>query len=290
MKKNTLGRIVLTALSFLMLLLLADNVSAQRGGGGHPSYHFGGGAHFGGGYYAPRSSYHYIAPGYGATKIYHPVYSRVVHGGVNYGYYNGMFYRPYGFGLHLIFPPIGITVGMLPYGYYPFYWGANPYFYYGGVFYDPYVNGGYQVVTPPLGALVPELPAGVQTQVINGQEFYSYYGTFYQKEVHNNGEVWFKVVGVNGKLQTGNPQYDQQYQPVQPPATDQAPSGPVAGDLLNKLPDGCTAVNISGEQYFKAPDGTYYQEVIGQDNKVMYQMVDKSTLPQQTAPATTPNQ
>ena len=47
MKKNTLGRIVLTALSFLMLLLLADNVSAQRGGGGHPSYHFGGGAHFG---------------------------------------------------------------------------------------------------------------------------------------------------------------------------------------------------------------------------------------------------
>jgi hypothetical protein len=287
MKKNRLGRIFIAALSF-SLLLLSANVSAQRGGGhfggGHPSYHFGGGAHVGGGYYAPRASYHYVSPGYGATRIYHPTYSLIAHKGASYGYYNGMFYRPYGYGLHLIFPPIGIRVGVLPLGYYPFYWGADPYFYYGGIFYNPYTDGGYQVVTPPLGALVPELPAGVQTQVINGQEFYVYYGTFYQKEVHANGEVWFKVVGRNGKLETGNPQYDQQYQPVTPPSStqpDQQTPAPVAGDLLNKLPDGCTAVNIGGEQYFKAPDGTYYQEVIGQDNKVMYQMVDKSTLPKQ---------
>jgi hypothetical protein len=68
----------------------------------------------------------------------------------------------------------------------------------------------------------------------------------------------------------------------------QQPAGPVVGDLLFKLPDGCKPISINNEQYFVAPDGNYYQEVIGDDNKVMYQLVDKSTLPQQT-PAT-PNQ
>jgi len=290
MKKYRLFSMALVALSFAMLLLSADDASAQRGGS-HPSYHFGGGAHFRGGYYAPRSNYHYVAPGYGGGKAYfHPRYSVVGYGGARYGYYNGMFYRPYGYGLHLIFPPFGLRVGVLPFGYYPFYFGADPYYYYGGVFYSPYADGGYQVVAPPLGALVPELPAGATTQVINGQEFYQYYGTFYEKEVQQDGQVWFKVVGVNGKLQTGQPQYDQQYQQQQPSQQPSQPSAgepaPVTGDLLFKLPDGCKAVTVNGEEYFQSPDGNYYQEVIGDDNKVMYQIIDKSTLQQaQPAPA-----
>ena len=299
MKTNKLNGLALVALS-LGILFFSASVSAQRRGGGGfhsapayhpaPTYHFGGGAHVRDGYYAPRSTYRYIAPGYGATHyIYHPRYAYINHGGVNYGYYNGLFYQRYGFGLHLIFPPFGIRVGVLPLGYYPFYYGANPYYYYGGVFYSPYSDGGYQVVAPPLGSLVPELPAGAAKQVINGQEFYLYYATFYQKQVNDNGEVWYKVVGRNGKLETGQPQYDEQYQPAQPsqaPSTQpsQQPVAPVTGDLLSKLPDGCKAVTVNGEQYFEAPDGTYYQEIIGEDNKVMYQMVDKSTLQQQPNP------
>jgi len=291
MKQNKLNRFVWASLSVAMLFL-STNMQAQRrgGGGGYhpaPAYHFGGGVHVNGGYYAPRASYRYIRPGFGATHyIYHPRYSFIGFGGVNYGYYNGLFYQRYGFGLHLVFPPFGIRVGVLPIGYYPFYFGANPYYYYGGVFYSPYSDGGYQVVAPPLGSLVPELPAGATVQVINGQEFYQYYGTFYQKQVNDNGEVWYKVVGRNGKLETGQPQYDQQYQPSQPsqPAAVQPPVAPVPGDLLSKLPDGCKAVTVNGEQYFEAPDGTYYQEVIGEDNKVMYQLVDKATMQTQPSP------
>jgi len=277
---------------------------------------FGGGSRIGRGYYAPRAGYHAGGPGYAVGRAYyHPRYSYIGFGGLNYGYYNGFFYRPYGFGLHLIFPPFGIRVGLLPYGYYPFYWGANPYYYYGGIYYTPYADGGYQVSAPPLGALVPDLPSGYTTQVIDGQTFYQYYGTFYEPQVRDNGETWYKVVGLNGRLETGQPQYDNQYQaapqgqqPYQPDgqqqnqqqpmqqqpsqATPAQPAAPVTGDLLFKLPDGCTTITINGEQYFQSPAGTYYQEVIGQDNKIMYQIIDKASLqaPQAApAPTTTPN-
>ncbi len=313
MKINMFNRLAMMVLLIAMLFVSADALAQRgRGGGGYrgggfsgtrtysgsryqPIYHFGGGVHVGGGYYAPRGSYHYYGPGYGAARVYyHPHYSYIGFGGMNYGYYNGLFYRSYGFGLHLTLPPLGIRIGVLPYGYYPFYFGPNPYYYYGGIFYSPYNDGGYQVVAPPLGALVPELPAGAKTDVINGQEFYEYYGTFYVREIRDNGETWFRVVGRNGRLETGKPQYDDQYQPappsqtkpyqqpqqVQPQPQQAAPdtTAPATGDLVSKLPDGCVTVTINGEQYFKSPEGNYYQQVIGDDNKVMYQIIDKATL------------
>ena len=276
-----------------------------RGGGGYRySPAFTGGYRSGRGYYAPRSVYHFYGYGYhSGFGFARTRYSYIGFGGISYGYYNGCFYRPYGFGLHLIFPPFGICVGSLPYGYYPFYYGSNPYYYYGGVYYSPYSNGGYQVVAPPLGALVPDLPAGATERIIDGEQFFEYNGTFYQKEVRDSGEVWYKVVGVNGRLQTSDAGTDDDYEPVQPqqqpllpqpgqpqttqPQTTQPqqPAAPATGDLLFKLPDGCKAVTVNGEQYFEAPNGDYYQEVIGQDNKIMYQLIDKAILQQQPAPA-----
>lgn len=252
-----------------------------------PRYTYRGGGYGRGAYRGGSFGYHYGHPYYGYPSYYRH-YTTIGFGGIGYRYYNGYFYRPYSFGLRLIFPPIGIHIGYLPYGYYPFYLGADPYYYYGGTFYEPYGDDGYQVVAPPLNALVPELPAGATERDINGEQYYEYNGTFYREEQRDNGEVWYRVVGVNGRLEQGldqgqqyndddqyqpAPQNEQQEQEVIPPSSS---SGTLhTGDMVYQLPENCKQLTINGEQYFLAPDGTYYQEVVGDDNKVMYQVVDK---------------
>jgi len=227
----------------------------------------------------------YFGRGYGGYHGGYTHYTSINFGGIGYHYYNGYFYRPYGYGFGLIYPPFGIHIGYLPYGYYPFYIGADPYYYYGGTFYQPYGSGEYQVVAPPLNSLVPQLPQGAQLQQINGQPYYVYYGTIYREEVRDNGETWYRVVGTNGQLAAGADQYeeDNQYQPApqneqqEPQVNPSSPStnAPRIGDMVYTLPANCKQLTISGQQYFLSPDGDYYQEVVGDDNKVMYQIVNK---------------
>src|SRR5579862_3293285 len=95
-------------------------------------------------------------------------------GGIGLGFRTGVYSGYYGY------PGLGFRLAVLPYGYYPFYWGSDLYYYYGGVFYRPYDGGGYEVTVPPVGAEVPGLPRGASSIVINGQQFYEFNGVYYQ--------------------------------------------------------------------------------------------------------------
>lgn len=237
-----------------------------------------------GGYFGRPYGYYHGGGYYGGYRGY----TSISWGGIGYHYYNGYFYRPWGYGFRLIYPPFGIHIGFLPYGYYPFYIGPNPYYYYGGIYYTPYGDGGYQVVEPPLNALVPQLPQGAQEVDINGEQYFTYNGTYYRAEQRANGEVWYRVVGTNGHLSTTNGDYDDdQYQPAPqndqdealPPSSSYNNDAPRTGDMVYQLPANCKQITVNGDQYFLSPDGIYYQQVVGDDNKVMYQIVDNPGQP-----------
>ncbi|MEN6466677.1 MAG: DUF6515 family protein [Syntrophaceae bacterium] len=72
----------------------------------------------------------------------------VVHGGVNYYYHGGVWYRPWGPRFVVVGPPVGIVVPFLPPFYATVWVGAVPYYYANSVYYVS-APGGYAVVDPP---------------------------------------------------------------------------------------------------------------------------------------------
>ena len=149
------------ALTGFLSVAAITTASAQHGGG-HVS--MGGGFHgssFGGGFHSTGVS---ARSSFGVRSNFGNRFTGV-HGVTAYS--RGGFYRP-GFGYYG-YPHLGFYLGGLPFGYYPFYWGADLYYYSGGVFYRPYDGGGYEVTTPPVGAAVPTLPDGAKSIMIDGQ-------------------------------------------------------------------------------------------------------------------------
>lgn len=184
--------------------------------------------------------------GYRPNYGYRPGYgSRFGYGRAYYGYYN--YYRPF----------IGFRLNVLPYGYYPFYYGPDQYYYSGGLFYRQYEND-YQVVTPPVGAEVPNLPKEAELVTIDGIDYYEYKGVYYTLGTNKDGKSVYIVAGKDGVLNT----------------TD----GPVdthqIGDIISALPDGCREVTIKNEKYFVSPDDVYYEEVIN-GNTTSYRVIGK---------------
>ena len=81
----------------------------------------------------------------------------MVHGGVRYHYFGGVWYRPYRSHFVIVAPPIGAAVPFLP-PYYTVVWvGARPFYYANDVYYT-YSGGGYVVVEPPKGEVSKVLP------------------------------------------------------------------------------------------------------------------------------------
>lgn len=167
-------------------------------------------------------------------------------GGLPYYYGAGAFYKPYGGYYRTIRPPYGIRVGFLPYGYRRFYVGPSLFFYYNGIFYRQYNDREYEVVNPPMGAEVTELPDGAQPVTVNGEKFYEKDGTYYKPQSDKNNHTSYVVVGKNGEVNN----------------TPEPLPAPNIGDRFDKLPDGCKTVSINGQQYFVAPDDTYYKQII----------------------------
>jgi hypothetical protein len=154
----------------------------------------------------------------------------------------------YGGRLFYGYPTIGFRFGFLPYGYFPFYWGADLYYYYGGVFYRPNDDGGYEVTIPPVGAEVPTLPRGAQSIVIDGKQYYEYNGVYFQQTADDKGKTIYVVAGKDGVLNTNGEN------------TDNAPPAPQVGDIVNQLPDGSRKVTLNSKKYYVAPGGIYYEE------------------------------
>ena len=199
------------------------------------------------------------------------------HGGYHgyYGGYRGGFYRPgFRFGFGWGYPHIGFYLGVLPFGYYPFYYNSLQYYYYGGAFYRPY-NGGYEVVVPPVGAAVPNLPSNAQSIVIDGAQYYEASGVYYQAQ-DENGRTVYVVVGKDGVLNTGatdQPMSDND-DPIMDnnaPAATSAQAAPApgtgttvtniqVGDVIEQLPPDCRKVTLNDKKYYVSPDNVFYEQ------------------------------
>ena len=168
-------------------------------------------------------------------------------GGFNRPYYN--YYRPF----------LGISIGVLPFGYYPFYYGANQFYYSGGLFYQQYENE-YKVVVPPVGAEVPTLPSEAQEVVINGETYYEYKGVYYTTAANADGKTVYVVAGKDGVLNTADGDVN-------------AENLPQVGEIVSALPDGAREVMLKGQKFYVSEDGIYYEEFIDSNNKTSYKVV-----------------
>jgi hypothetical protein len=257
-------------LTGMLSMFVISSASAQRGGhGGGGSFHSGGGGgigfHGGGSIGTVRGSGNSNASagirggGFGGRNS-----GIGVRSGAGYfagrGFHGGAFYRP-GFGYYG-YPHLGFYLGILPFGYYPFYWGSSLCYYYGGVFYSPYDNGGYQVTAPPIGAGVPNLPDSAQPIKIDGVQYYELDGVYYRVGTDDKGKTIYIVAGRDGVLNTDASVTD-------PNATEAAPK---VGDIVNQLPDDCRRILLNGKRYYVSPNGIYYEKVTDPNGNTGYRI------------------
>jgi hypothetical protein len=265
--KYASGLFLTGMLSVLMVASASAQRGASHGGGGIRMSGGGGGGGFrSGGFGVSRPSTGLSARG--NTLSTRSNNSAVVgyrgrtgnYLGGSTGYHGGAFYRN-GLGYYG-YPHLGFYLGVLPFGYYPFYWGSSLYYYYGGVFYSPYDNGGYQVTEPPVGAGVPDLPDDAQPIKIDGVQYYELDGVYYKESVDDKGKKIYVVAGKDGVLNTGDEVTDP----------NAAVSAPQVGDIVNQLPDDCRKVSLNGKKYFVSPNNIYYEKVTGPDGNTAYRI------------------
>lgn len=261
--KYASGLFLTGMLSVLMVAPASAQRGASHGGGGIRMSSGGGGGFRGSSFGVSRQATGLSATNVSARSNIAAVGYRGRTGnylGGTTGYHGGAFYRT-GLGYYG-YPHLGFYLGVLPFGYYPFYWGSSLYYYYGGVFYSPYDNGGYQVTEPPVGAGVPTLPDDAQPIKIDGVQYYELDGVYYKETVDDKGKKIYVVAGKDGVLNTGDEVTD-------PNATVTAPQ---VGDVVNQLPDDCRKVTLNGKKYYVSPNNIYYEKVTGPDGNIAYRI------------------
>ncbi|GAB3937735.1 DUF6515 family protein [Mucilaginibacter myungsuensis] len=203
----------------------------------------------------------YITRGYGYS-----VPRNAYRNGYFYGsFYNGI-YSPYNrfygrsaFYNQFYYPRIGISIGVLPYGYYPFWWGDMQYYYSDGYYYRQQDNN-YTVVEPPMGAIMDQLPAGAKSLMIDGEQYYELNGIYYQAVTKQDGTTGYQIAGKDGELTTAaSVQSPGMYDDQDTNGSNQAPVVKI-GDVFDSLPPNTTPIKIDGKRYYITPDGIYYQE------------------------------
>ncbi len=250
-------------LAGVLFILGAGDASAQHRGGGGIS---GGASHFGGGSVARSGGINSIGArgstvnrsNFFANRGATARGSFVTRGG-GHTYNPGGFYRS-GFGYYS-YPHLGFYLNVLPYGYYPFYWGDNLFYYSGGIFYRPYDGGGYEVTTPPVGAAIPTLPDAARPIMIDGQQFYESEGVYYKMVVNDQGKKMYEVAGRDGVLNTNSTDINSGVS-----------SAPQVGDIVNELPEGCRKVSLNGKKYYVSPNGIYYQAYVDDNGDTGYRI------------------
>jgi hypothetical protein len=218
----------------------------------------------------------YVGGSAGVTRYYG---GRAYYGGYHGGYYgpwgyHGGFYYNRGFYGSLYYPHLGFSLGFLPYGYYPFWWGDTQFYYSGGYFYN-YDGGQYTVVEPPVGAAINTLPSGAQSIVINGQQYYELNGVYYQPITKDDGSVVYQVAGKDGQLDTANGgQVDQGYDNQGTTSTGiPTHANPKMGDMIEQLPQDSRKVRVNGQVLFVTPDDVYLKATTDQNGNKAYVVV-----------------
>jgi len=185
--------------------------------------------------------------------------TRISGGGRPYaGYYNA-----HGYYNSFYAPHLGFRLNVLPYGYYPFYFGPNQYFYSDGLYYQ-YADNQYSVVEPPIGAAINTLPDNAQSIMINGIQYYELNGVYYQPITKDDGSVVYQVAGKDGELNTS-------VDPNDPNAQQQA--APQIGDIVPNLPDNCRTIKINGQKLYVSQDDYYFQETKDNNGNKAYKIV-----------------
>jgi len=174
------------------------------------------------------------------------------------GLHFGGFYHPF-----VYYPHVGLVIGVLPFGYYPFFWGDYQYYYFGGVFYQDCPDGGYQVVAPPVGAEMPSLPTNAQAINIDGTQYYEFNGVYYKPVVKDNGKTVYVIAGKDGILNTGQNNTSVQANPGMP----------LVGDMTDQLPANTRKVNLNGKTYWVTPDDIYLEAVKQPNGQTSYRVV-----------------
>jgi len=169
-----------------------------------------------------------------------------------YHYHNGFYASYYA-------PRIGLVVDVLPFGYYPFYYGPAQYFYGGGMYYQQ-IGSSYTVVEPPIGAEVKQLPDGAQSIVINGVQYYELNGVYYQPVTKDDGTQTYQIAGKDGQLNTDDTNA-QDAPPIQ------------VGDLVDNLPEEYKKVNLNGQLYYITSGGYYLQDAVDENGKKVYKII-----------------
>lgn len=175
----------------------------------------------------------------------------------------GFYYRNRGYYATYYTPQIGFRIGVLPVGYYPFYWGQDQYFYSDGLYYTQQDNN-YTVVEPPIGATIEKLPSKAQPISINGMQYYELNGVYYQPITRDDGTLAYQIAGRDGELNTadaGSPQDDL----------------PQVGDLVDNLPDGCKILRLNGQKYYVSQEGYYFQQAVDTNGDKVFKIVGTPT-------------
>ena len=197
-------------------------------------------------------------------------YTRIPFMGRPFYYTNGLYYANYGNYYGLVAPPFGLTLGLLPRGYWGLNFGGFPYYYYSGVFYRSTNDNQYQVVEAPIGAEVPNLPNDAKPIVINEQKLYEYLGTYYKEVIDVNGKRHYIVQGRDGVLNTDN------MNDVTVENNNSTSTGtnykPSIGDIVLQLPNQTKTVVINGKKLYVTPENIYYEEYYD-ENVLKYKVV-----------------
>jgi hypothetical protein len=176
----------------------------------------------------------------------------------------GFYYRNRGYYQTYYTPQLGFSLSVLPYGYYPFYFGADQYFYNDGLYYRQQENNSYAVVEPPIGAAIDKLPAKAQAISINGMQYYELNGVYYQPITKDDGSLAYQIAGKDGELTTAD----------NGSAADDLPQ---VGDLVDNLPEGCKIIKLSGQRYYVSQEGYYFQDAVDTNGDKVFKIVGTPT-------------
>lgn len=131
---------------------------------------------------------------------------------------------------------------ILPHTFISINFGGYPYWYHGGCFYG-YYDGFYEPVFAPIGIRIGILPVGYYPIYVGPRLYYYYDGIYYSRYQDRSDE--YEVVD--------------------------APMGAV----VTLLPKGATKVVLNDEKFYEF-NGTYYKEGTNSKNEVIYTVVGKN--------------